>query len=142
MMDDCQYLNSNCHDIKVSITKLITKVDDMICEVLAPRLSPCPETTAHLKHKKLHLSQPRSFPHPHSHHQRQAAGLTFPVPHSKASTNAHSLDNSGVAHAQNQSLPTFGGDLLEWQLFWDSFNTAINRNIGLSGVQKFTYLRG
>ena len=39
------------------------------------------------------------------------------------------------------TLPTFSGDPLAWQMFWDSFNTAIHANPSLSGVQKFNYLK-
>ena len=39
------------------------------------------------------------------------------------------------------SLPTFSGDPLTWQSFWDSFSAAIHSNHSISGVQKFTYLK-
>ena len=39
------------------------------------------------------------------------------------------------------SLPTFSGDSLQWQTIWDSFDAAVHSNAGLSGVQKFNYLR-
>ena len=39
------------------------------------------------------------------------------------------------------SLPTFSGDPLTWQTFWDSFYAAIDANPNLSGIQKFTYLK-
>ena len=38
-------------------------------------------------------------------------------------------------------MPFFAGDPLLWQSFWDCFDTAINSNPMLSGVQKLTYLR-
>ncbi|XP_069108234.1 uncharacterized protein [Argopecten irradians] len=38
-------------------------------------------------------------------------------------------------------LPTFSGDILEWQSFWDSFDTAIHSNQTLGDVQKFNYLK-
>ena len=37
-------------------------------------------------------------------------------------------------------LQTFDGKLMEWQEFWDSFESAIHNNQALSNVQKFTYL--
>ena len=61
------------------------------------------------------------------------------------STNTHSPDTSRVLQVTRLpklSLPTFSGDPLTWQTFWDSFDAAVNKNVGLSGVQKFTYLRG
>lgn len=38
-------------------------------------------------------------------------------------------------------LPTFEGDVLEWQSFWDSYESAIHTNQSLSDVQRFTYLK-
>ena len=38
-------------------------------------------------------------------------------------------------------LPSFSGDPLTWQSFWDSFKAAVNSNPTLDGVQKFNYLR-
>ena len=39
------------------------------------------------------------------------------------------------------SLPTFNGNPLQWQTFWDSFNAAVHSNSNLSGVEKFNYLK-
>ena len=39
------------------------------------------------------------------------------------------------------SLPTFCGDLLTWQAFWDNFESAIHLNGSLTNVQKFNYLK-
>ena len=39
------------------------------------------------------------------------------------------------------TLPTFNGEPLQWETFWDSFDAAVNSNTGLSDVQKFNYLR-
>ena len=38
-------------------------------------------------------------------------------------------------------LPTFSGNALEWQPFWDGFNAAVNSNPSISDVQKLNYLR-
>ena len=40
------------------------------------------------------------------------------------------------------TLPTFSGDPLDWQSFWDTFAASVHSNTSLSGVQKFQYLRG
>ena len=58
------------------------------------------------------------------------------------STSTHSLGNisripQAITQLPKQSLPTFGGDPVHWQTFWDSFDAAINANTGLSGAQKF-----
>ena len=38
-------------------------------------------------------------------------------------------------------LPTFSGDPLSWQSFWDSFDAAVNSNPTLSPIHKFNYLK-
>ena len=38
-------------------------------------------------------------------------------------------------------LPSFNGNPLEWQSFWDSFRSAVHDNSSISDVQKFNYLR-
>ena len=39
------------------------------------------------------------------------------------------------------SIPTFTGDPLNWQSFWDCFDSAVNSNPTLLNVQKLSYLR-
>ena len=39
------------------------------------------------------------------------------------------------------TLPSFSGNLLEWQPFWDSFESSVHLNQGLSEIQKFNYLQ-
>jgi len=39
------------------------------------------------------------------------------------------------------TLPTFEGDPLTWQTFWDSFDSAVHSNNVLTDVQKLNYLR-
>ena len=46
-----------------------------------------------------------------------------------------------VSRLPKLTLLTFSGDPLQWKTFWDSFDAAVNSNGGLSGVQKFNYLR-
>ena len=46
-----------------------------------------------------------------------------------------------ISRLPKLTLPTFSGDPLTWQTFWDSFNAAIHANPSLSGVQKFNYLK-
>ena len=40
------------------------------------------------------------------------------------------------------TLPTFSCNLLEWQSFWDSFESSVHLNPSLSEIQKFNYLQG
>jgi hypothetical protein len=39
------------------------------------------------------------------------------------------------------SLPTFNGDSLKWQRFWDSYKSAVHDNPSLGDIQKFNYLK-
>ena len=39
------------------------------------------------------------------------------------------------------SLPTFSGNILNWNAFWDSFRCEVHSQENLSNVTKFTYLR-
>ena len=65
---------------------------------------------------------------------------------------AHLLQGQGydstlVGTSQNVSrlpkltLPTFGGNPLKWQTFWDSFDSAVHSNNLLTNVQRLNYLR-
>lgn len=36
----------------------------------------------------------------------------------------------------------FKGSVFEWQEFWDAFESSIHTNVGLSDVDKFSYLKG
>ena len=59
------------------------------------------------------------------------------------SSTKHSPDTSRVPQVTRlpkQSLPTFSGNPLNWQTFWDSLDDPISQNTGFSGVQKFMYL--
>ena len=46
-----------------------------------------------------------------------------------------------VSRLPKLSLPTFSGDPIAWQNFWDSFKTTIHLNHTLHDVQKFNYLK-
>ena len=37
-------------------------------------------------------------------------------------------------------LPKFRGDVTKWNTFWDSFQSAVHRNEGISNIDKFNYL--
>ena len=45
-----------------------------------------------------------------------------------------------VCRLPKLNLPTFSGNPLSWQSFWDSFDAAVNSNTALDGIQKFNYL--
>ena len=59
------------------------------------------------------------------------------------------VSNSSVNSSQSSqfhklpklSLPIFTGNILEWQTFWDSFESSLHHNDSLSDIQRFSYLR-
>ena len=51
------------------------------------------------------------------------------------------LGINSTVHLPRLDLPTFSGNALEWQPFWDGFNAAVNSNPSISDVQKLSYLR-
>ena len=58
---------------------------------------------------------------------------------STPSFSTHTTQNT--SRLPKLSLPTFNGNPLQWQTFWDSFNAAVHSNSNLSGVEKFNYLK-
>ena len=40
------------------------------------------------------------------------------------------------------NIKSFGGDPLQWLTFWDSYSAAIDKNHGLSDIEKMNYLNG
>ena len=91
-------------------------------------------------------------------HDTSCLGLTLPTTHTTFSTPLLSTSVAYPGAAINQAysqgsanfavsrlpklmLPTFGGYPLKWQSFWDWFFAAIDLNPGLTGVQKFNYIK-
>ena len=67
-------------------------------------------------------------------------------PQVQASLNLSQNSHSGQQKVVRAKLPKLevkkiNGKLSEWQEFWDSFESAIHQNDGLSNVNKFSYLR-
>ena len=60
-------------------------------------------------------------------------------------SNAPLLINASETHIYSRLpklvLPTFSGDPLKWQCFWDSFSAAVHNNPNLTGAQKLNHLR-
>ena len=70
--------------------------------------------------------------------QQSATSLPISAPSQQVSV------SSSAAHFHKLpklALPTFDGDLLLWQTFWDSFESSVHTNPALSDVQKFSYLK-
>lgn len=47
---------------------------------------------------------------------------------------------NGTVKLPQLDIPTFNGDKMKWTNFWDTFETTIDRNDGLSGIEKLKYL--
>jgi hypothetical protein len=58
---------------------------------------------------------------------------------SPSSNFTHTTKN--ISSLPKLSLPTFNGNSLHWQTFWDSFDAAVHSNTNLTGDQKFNYLK-
>jgi len=56
-------------------------------------------------------------------------------------TTAVSTASYPTTRLQKLNIPTFSGNPLTWQSFWDCFNSAVNSNGLLINVQKLSYLR-
>ena len=65
------------------------------------------------------------------------AGITPTTEH----TTVVSSSSYTTSRLPKLSIPTFTGDPLTWQSFWDCFDSAVNSNPVLSDVQKLSYLR-
>ena len=49
---------------------------------------------------------------------------------------------NGTVKLSRLDMPTFNGDKMKWAAeFWDTFETTIDSNESLSGVEKLKYLR-
>ena len=65
---------------------------------------------------------------------------------SSNSTPDANLDSSLANKKREVKLPkielkSFDGDILNWQTFWDQFESSVHSNVSLSDVDKFSYLR-
>ncbi|XP_065894502.1 uncharacterized protein [Dysidea avara] len=68
------------------------------------------------------------------------ADTSAPPPTSPALQHDTHIVNTTV-RLPRLDLPTFSGNALEWQTFWDGFEAAVHNNSAISGVQKLNYLR-
>jgi len=72
--------------------------------------------------------------------QTTSTGVVSGPPHTHAHTMGQSVSQY-VTWLPKLTLPSFSGDPLQFQTFWDSFEAAVHHNNSLTGVQKFHYLR-
>ena len=71
-------------------------------------------------------------------HSTQPEVLSSHQPNSNGTPTSVSQN---VSRLPKLTLPTFEGNPLEWQTFWDSFDSAVHSNNVLSNVQRLNYLR-
>ena len=92
------------------------------------------------------MSQPTQ--HMQSTHSRDISYLPLSQDHAQSTSNMLNQQMSSISHASSQNhrlpkldLPTFDGNILHWQTFWDAFDSTINLNTTLTEIQKFSYLK-
>ena len=59
-----------------------------------------------------------------------------------ASENTVSSSNGSQHRLPKLEIPTFKGDPLQWQGFWDQFSTSVHDHDRLSDIDRFNYLKG
>ena len=65
-----------------------------------------------------------------------------PIPNETVSRTLNISANSAQFYRlPKMALLSFSGDILQWQPFWDSYESTIHANTNLTDVQKFTYLK-
>ena len=74
-------------------------------------------------------------------HTAAAGVVSNSLPHTHVARNVGQSVGQFVSRLPKLTLPTFSGEPLQFQTFWDSFVAAIHNDEGLTGVQKFHYLR-
>ena len=103
------------------------------------------------------MSAKANIPPPLLHPEEPPLGQQSPRDHSNSASDDSSatfrdrtyVSNSSVNTSQSSqfhqlpklSLPIFTGNILEWQTFWDSFESSVHHNDSLSDIQRFSYLR-
>ena len=74
-------------------------------------------------------------------HTTSSGVVSNPLLHTHVVHNGGQSIGQFVSRLPKLTLPTFGGNPLQFQTFWDSFEAAVHNNDNLTGVQKFHYLR-
>ena len=74
--------------------------------------------------------------------QRNNNGLNpYAIIHLVSVSSLSSSNSAQYYRLPKISLPSFSGDILQWQSFWDSYESTKHSNVNLTDVQKFTYLK-
>ena len=83
--------------------------------------------------------QPQIFPMNHCHHRPASLWNCKSI---KSRGRTLRLLPFGYARLPKLEVRKFGGNIGEWEEFWESFESAINKNSTLTDVDKYSYLRG
>ena len=76
-----------------------------------------------------------------------SSGISFGDSLHRPATLTHHLPTAiAMDHITNMKLPKlslkrFNGEVTKWPTFWDAFESSIDSNPGLSGIDKFNYLK-
>ena len=57
------------------------------------------------------------------------------------STSVETRVSETVVRLPKIEVPTFNGNVLEWNLFWEQFEVSVHSKIHISDTEKFAYLR-
>ncbi|XP_071170927.1 uncharacterized protein [Mytilus edulis] len=77
-----------------------------------------------------------------ANHNSNHSENVFTVDNNSVYTNANPTTATNFYHKLPKlDLPSFTGDILTWQTFWESFETTIHHNPSLTNIQKFSYLK-
>ena len=146
--------------LDTEIADLIEKPEDLEQEILESEELQCSIAEQICRAKTfLEISQTQQLVEPTEQNIQPPSGIIATQPPQSAELEGNSpsqgaaLGTSMVSTSSNSStvqnvsrlpkliLPTFGGNPLYWQSFWDSYRAAVHDNPSLSDIQKFNYLR-
>ena len=109
-----------------------------------------PEADTFSPHTSTANTVPSLVSHENGVHSQDMNFMHLPSTHSHVQPTS-SMFNQGLSSASTTSsqnhrlpkldLPYFNGDVLQWQTFWDSYESTIHYNSSLTDIQKFSYLK-
>ena len=103
-------------------------------DLQTPKRRLCHHPLNHQSSRKMNTLAHKAHMTNHRDHIQHLISPTPSVPSPQYGTNS-------AVRLLRLDLPTFSGNALEWQSFWDGFDAAVNSNQAISGVQKLNYLR-
>ena len=85
-------------------------------------------------------SQPQTSNVESSHNTNQNTNTTHSQPIMENTFDPHPTQRF-FHRLPTLDLPTYSGDVLLWQTFWESFESTVHSNPALTNIQKFNYLK-